>query len=418
MQAFNNDNKSQTRGFFCMVISLILLLFTSMSFSGPFKASAIKINITPTEPVWLLGYGSREHPSTGVHDPLYLKIVCLDDGKTRFFLVSADICEFYRGYLYESLLDTITKTLDISREHFVWTTTHTHSGPHVSEKNREYQTWLEKTLIQGVVKAEKSLVPARFGYENGIALANMNRRVWYPHGEVNLGKNPAKPMDRNLGVIKIEKSDGTPLALVVNYAMHGTAMYARNYQISADAMGTATQYVEDRLGIPVLFVNGAAGNLDPVYAYRDQFQARHFDMGCFEKLLGDPILVTQSMVRTVSQVTLQTSSTHIPLPCKEKFFDKHGKTLSVPVQFLKINDLMIYSAPLELFCEIAMQIQDQSPFKNTLFFGYANDFLGYLAPTSAYPEGGYEVGDATFFHETAQAIFQRQVLSSLTRFFP
>ncbi|MBD3377899.1 hypothetical protein GF406_22915 [candidate division KSB1 bacterium] len=416
MQTFKN--KCLTIGSLCLMISLIVLSFTSMGFSGPFRASAIKINITPTEPVWLLGFRSREHPSTAVHDSLYLKILCLDDGETRFFLVSADICEFDRGYLYESLLDSITKTLDIPREHFIWTTTHTHSGPYVSEKNREYQAWLERTLIQGLLKAENALVPARFGYENGIALANMNRRVWYPHGKVGLGKNPAKPIDRSLGVIKIERSDGMPLALVVRYAMHGTTMYARNYQISADAMGITTQYVENHLNIPVLFMNGAAGNLDPIFSYRDEFQARHFDMACFQKLLGEPVLTIQSMISTNTRVKMQTTSTLIPLPCKKKFIDQNGETLSVPVHYLKINDLMIYSAPLELFCEIAMQIQDQSPFKSTWFFGYANDFLGYLATASAYPEGGYEVGDATFYDKRAQAVFQRKVLSTLKELYP
>ena len=39
---------------------------------------------------------------------------------------------------------------------------------------------------------------------------------------------------------------------------------------------------------------------------------------------------------------------------------------------------MIWSAPVELFCEIAMDVRQRSPFAYTLYFGYTNGWLGYL----------------------------------------
>src|SRR5688572_3090115 len=55
-----------------------------------FRASVVKINITPKNSQNLLGYGPRM--STGTHDSIYHKIIVLDDGSTQFFLISSDIC--------------------------------------------------------------------------------------------------------------------------------------------------------------------------------------------------------------------------------------------------------------------------------------------------------------------------------------
>ena len=103
-----------------------------------------------------------------------------------------------------------------------------------------------------------------------IALANMNRRAQFPE-RTWLGKNSNGILDRQLGIIRIEKIDGSPLALIVNYSMHGTTMFSSNLLISADAPGIVAEYVEDNFGAPMLFINGACGDLDPLYAYRDEF---------------------------------------------------------------------------------------------------------------------------------------------------
>ena len=62
----------------------------------------------------------------------------------------------------------------------------------------------------------------------------------------------------------------------------------------------------------------------------------------------------------------------------------------LPVRFLRINDTLIWSAPVEMFCEIAMAVRNQSPFAHTFYFGYTNGWLGYLPTAEGFAEGGYE----------------------------
>jgi hypothetical protein len=64
----------------------------------------------------------------------------------------------------------------------------------------------------------------------------------------------------------------------------------------------------------------------------------------------------------------------------------------LPVRFLKINnDVAIWSAPVELFCEISNAVRERSPFPFTFYFGYTNGWLGYLPTAEAWKHGGYEV---------------------------
>jgi hypothetical protein len=51
----------------------------------------------------------------------------------------------------------------------------------------------------------------------------------------------------------------------------------------------------------------------------------------------------------------------------------------------------IWSAPVELFCEISNEVRERSPFPFTFYFGYTNGWLGYLPTEEEYKHGGYEV---------------------------
>ena len=80
-------------------------------------------------------------------------------------------------------------------------------------------------------------------------------------------------------------------------------------------------------------------------------------------------------------------------------------------RFLQINDdIAIWAAPIELFCEIEMKISDQSPFPFTLHFGYSNGMLDYFPTKAEFAHGGYEV-DVSPFTEQGEDDLIRAVLT-------
>jgi hypothetical protein len=65
--------------------------------------------------------------------------------------------------------------------------------------------------------------------------------------------------------------------------------------------------------------------------------------------------------------------------------------IRLPVRFLRINDdIAIWAAPLELFCEVAIDVRNHSRFPYTFYFGYTNGWLGYLPTRAEFAYGGYE----------------------------
>src|SRR5271157_2047877 len=178
--------------------------------AGQFRASVVKIDITPDKPQWLLGYNPRQ--STGVHDHLYHRIVAMDDGKTQFFLISSDIC-LYSPSVYDEIANALEAEMGVKPLQVWWTTTHTHSAPEVGppglgeaflgyrykhDHNTEYTAWVKKSLIEGIKEAQEKLEPARLGVGWGMAMANINRRARDLEG----------PADREIGLIRLEKADG------------------------------------------------------------------------------------------------------------------------------------------------------------------------------------------------------------------
>src|SRR5665811_890979 len=87
----NKQNNMNTRNLFTRTFLIFCLAILWLpGISQVFRAAVAKRDISPDNSQQLLGYGARK--STGVHDPIYHRIVVMDDGKQQFFLVSSDIC--------------------------------------------------------------------------------------------------------------------------------------------------------------------------------------------------------------------------------------------------------------------------------------------------------------------------------------
>jgi hypothetical protein len=350
-------------------------------------------------------------------DRIYHRIVILDDGVTQFVIVSTDICEFAPSE-YDRVAEKVQKLYGVKPVNFWWTVTHTHSAPEVGppglgtvflgdrfkhEIDPNYTPTLEKKLLDGIGEARKNLMPAKLGIGWGFSQANINRRAVDVDGKASLGLNPDGPVDRRIGLIRIDYADGKPLALLANYAIHGTVLGGESTLISGDAPGVVSGYVEEKTGAPLVFLNGAAGNLAPIYSVYPSAARGH--LGEFRVLLGDKILEANKKISTdISEVKLSSAAMVVETPRKPglawpddmKNYTRSTRSgvnlIQLPVRFLRINeDIALWSAPLELFCEISNEIRERSPFAYTLYIGYSNGWLGYLPTAESWKSGGYEV---------------------------
>lgn len=380
------------------------------------RASATRVDITPQTSQWLSGYQPRQ--STGVLDPIYHRVLALDAGGTPFYLIASDLCLFSPG-LYDSVTSELRKQTGIDPRHVLWSVTHTHAAPEIGppglyrtllgrsdhDWDREYTARATGALIDAVRTARDKLEPAHIAFGSGAAMANINRRAKDVDGQVSIGLNPEGPVDRQFNLIRVTRPDGSPIALVANYAMHGTVMSGQNLAISGDGPGTVTAYLEEKLGAPVLYINGAAGNIAPIYSVYPNAKAGHLSQ--FRVLLGDRIhAVVKAMGPGTGDVQIRHAERIVDTPLKEgltwpdelpAYIRTEGRPLvRLPIRFVRINDAVIWSAPVEMFCEIAMDVREQSPFAHTMYFGYTNGWMGYLPTARAFGEGGYEPRTSPF----------------------
>jgi len=398
-----------------MRLLILTLLLLPLPAAAEFRASVVKVDITPATPKWLLGYADRQS-SAGVNDPIHHRVVALDDGVTKFVIASTDLCMFSPA-LYDEAARRLEKETGIPAVRFWWTVTHTHSAPEIGPpgvykvllKGRsqhpidtEYTEFIVESVVKAAKQALSQLQPARLSIGTGMSQANINRRARDIDGKVSLGLNPDGPTDRQIGLIRLDKADGTPLALLANYAMHGTVLNGSFLKISGDAQGIVAQYVEAQLGAPMLYINGAAGDLAPIYSVYPDPRSGHLTQ--FNVLLGQRILeANRRLPATTASVKLAAYEQWVQTPRKagmdwtdELPRYQNGAMVRLPIRFLTINDTAIWAAPVEMFCALALQVRALSPFSNTFYFGYTNGWIGYLPTKAAFAEGGYEPATSVF----------------------
>ncbi len=441
---FIRNNILKSKKLLVIVFCCSLISFTMSA--QQFRAAVVKEDITPSDAQWLAGFSPRK--STGIHDRIYHRIIALDDGKSQFFLISSDLVGIPMP-VYDRTIALLQRKYNINPLNIWWSATHNHSAPVVGpqfkgipytsmsdrrklseqhEIDTVYTAMLEQKLIEGVVEARSKLAPARLGVGWGFSQANINRRAIDENGKASLGLNPDGAVDRRIGLLRIDKEDGTPLALIANYPMHGTVLgmhgsdlTTASLQISGDAPGVVAEYVEQKTGAPMLFINGGAGNLAPIYSVYSDPRSGHLDQ--FRVLLGDRILDAYKKITPVAGVVkLSVGALTVETPRKTGLgwspdLGRYTSTtkagvnmIRLPVHFLKITeDVAIWSAPVELFCEVSNEIRDRSPFPYTFYFGYTNGSLNYLPTEAAWQQGGYEPSVSPFTPSAAKDLTESVV---------
>lgn len=423
--------------FLVFMFFLLCFILTQKGNSQNLTASVTKKNITPADSKYLLGYGTRK--SEGVLDSIYHQVLILNDGNSKFVLVSTDICVISPSE-YDRVASMVKKNFNIEPKNFWWTVTHTHSAPEVGppglpeiflgerykhEQDKEYTDFVANQLLEGIKEGLENMTSSKLGVGWGYSSANINRRARDIDDIAFLGMNPDGPVDRRIGLIKIiSGKDNSPLAVIANYPIHGTVLGSENRLISGDAPGVVTRYVEEKIGAPLLFINGAAGNIAPIYSTYPNHQAGRLNQ--FRRLLGDKIIAAYEDINVYEEdINLTVSESTFQTPLKEGLGwpsdlggyltqSSEGESLiKVPIRYVGINHKIgIWGSPLELFCEIANTIRDKSPFPYTFFFGYTNGWLGYMLTKEELQYKGYESTVSPFTHSAGER-FKEAVVSYL-----
>ncbi len=261
------------------------------------------------------------HPTaTPKGDSLFARALVLSDGTTTVVLVTVDavaiggIGTIKNDYL-ANVRAQLAKDIGLKPANLLINASHCHGV--VSED-------VEQKTVQVVKEAWSRLVPVKAGAGRGQENRIMeNRRLRLKDGRVADVRHAYSmppdeevagigPVDPEIGVLRLDRLDGSTLAVLYNFAVHPIQGIPSGGN-TADLTGFASQVIEENLGAgaTALFVQGCAGDINPVL-YKD-VNLPH-DAEPLGNRLGLSTLKTVRQIQTRENAALRIQNETLALP--------------------------------------------------------------------------------------------------------
>ncbi len=418
-----------------------------------------RTTLTPPLGTPLIGYGGRERGADAIRDDIYATSLVLSDGATTVVFVTCDLCALPIQQV-RYVQQRIEERTGIPPEHILVNTSHAHSGP-LTTFNEETPAGLRRIVLdlldgiaESVVQAAAKRVPCQVAAGKGAVRASINRRKRNGYSDAVTRESPEGTVDPDLHVVRIDGLDGMPIAAVTAYACHPVALRPPSHAYSADFVYALRERVEPQIGAPMLFAQGAAGNLVPIgpememeerldltgrmlgeealrvhtalsqtnrqaqgmpneedkqsrAAAGKESRAREEALGAISRTeesareTAGAAPTSQSPLLAAASETLLLDLWMDQPPIGESGHSHQTFPYLTPplvegkvecaVQALRIGDAALVGVAGEAFVEIGLAVKERSTIPHTIFLGYTNGCLGYIPTVAAYPAGGYEV---------------------------
>ena len=228
-------------------------------------AGAAPADITPGVGVAMGGYGARQGVASGIHDPLLARAIVLSDGATTLALVVCDLV-FATGDLVSQVRTLAADELGLMPNQVCVSATHTHSGPAgIRSKDAAADVAVMARKVAGAIRmAMARLTPVTLkATQVGLTSIAQNRR--HPDGPIEAFATV---------LLAAPPAPASPVATVVNYACHATVLEHDNLEYSGDFPGQATRAIEDAVGGTAIYLQGCAGDINPVWMRHDHDEVR------------------------------------------------------------------------------------------------------------------------------------------------
>lgn len=403
------------------------------------KAGAASIVITPTEPMWMAGYGSRTAPSEGRETDLHAKALVLEDaaGK-RGMILTLDLVGIDRIFS-QKITETITRGHGIPREAVAICCSHTHSGPvlgrnlsslHYDALGPEEQAAIDRyadtffaKISELTDEAIARLAPARIQWGSGKCTFAVNRREnKEPEVPANREAGTLKgPNDHDVPVLSVRDEAGKVTAILFGYACHATVLSGQTW--NADYPGYAQAVLEEKFpGAVALFWAGCGGDQNPVprrelplaQAYGADLAARVGDVLRAPMQELSPILycsheeVTMPLAAlpTRAEIEANAASTNRFEVARARYQLREleakreiAKDYPYPVSLWNLGariDFVFLGG--EVVVDYALRLKRERRGMRTWVAGYSNDVMAYIPSLRVLREGGYEGGGSNVYY--------------------
>lgn len=402
---------------------------------GSLLAGAARIDITPQDLTGLTNLW--RHPFEGVHDPIYVRALVVDNGINSAAIVAADLVEF--GDTSE-LRKKIEKEIGTPTDHIIITASHDHNAPRVgtvtagatAQKGGPataiYTEQVYAKIVDALRQAKAGLQPARVGLGKGTAEVNTHRNVFTAEGW-GMGSNPGGPSDRTVWVIKFESLAGEPLALLINYAVHSVCIGPENRLVTGDVAGAVERHVEQfyQDEVVALWTIGPAGDQNPKYLDHDhrENEADYRLMDALGQILGEEVLQVAGRIgRMTSEVRIEAAERVVSCPARIPPRDakrpgmevQRVDSLNIRLGLIMMNHIALTWVSGEVVTNIYWHLRRESPFSNTILITMANDRVGYIVDDAGYDTPTFESTASPFQPGHAESAIVNGLVEMMSKY--
>jgi hypothetical protein len=401
-----NDRYSGRAGRVLLSLWFIFTLFSGLAgteeamaqaSNSPLKAAAGKVDITPTQPAYIAGYG-RDRRSIDAHDPLMARCLVLESNGVRIAIVSCDLIGIprYQSQMIKGLIKSVPP------EHVYLAATHTHSGPDtVGQWGPDIQTrgvdeaWMtafRAKVAQLVDSVSGQLRPASLKFADTTDVPKISKNIRVP-----------RILDTELGVMQVVgKADGKPIATLVNYACHPEILNTRH--MTADFPHWLYDTVEGKTGGICLYLNGAQGGMITA-DYDESTAPKGENWKAAETIgtsLGERVLRLIGTAVETSDTAITAQRRVFTVPLENQIFKTlitlhvfSGDTLKNGQVETEVNRFTIGPAefltiPGEALPNVGFYLKRHMQGKPKFLLGLTGDFLGYILTPEDYGLQLYE----------------------------
>jgi len=237
------------------------------------------VDITPSYPVMLGGFGQRITPSESVHDAIETVALCIGEDDP-LLVITADLISMAAPVTKE-VVEQIQKATGIDSTRILLAASHTHSAPVPHDPSgtaigvQRFSEQLTLALVKVGIDAFHARRPARLVSGYGDARIGFNR--WKP--------TDVQEVDTRIPVLlAIDSQSDSPFAVLFGSGCHPTTMGWDNPEVSADYPGEAKRFIRKALpGVTPLFINTTEGDIVPTTSpQRDALDPRGYCNSSFD----------------------------------------------------------------------------------------------------------------------------------------
>ena len=413
-----------------------LICCAPLVFGAGFRAGVARVEITPREPIWMSGYASRNHPSTGIRQALWAKALALESNSGRPVVIVATDLVGLPAEVADEVAARAQRQFGLERSRLLLNSSHTHTGPVVwpglagmfdlppgeEQKLHTYAARLVDDLVSVIGKSIADLSPAVVSYGSGEAGFAMNRREPTAKG-IRLGVNPSGPSDHQVPVLLVAAPDGKKRAILFAYACHNTTLTGDFYELSGDYAGVAAAKLEAEYpGTEALFLQLCGGDQNPNPRNTVELADQHGVelAAAVDRVLGGPLAALNGPIRT-SYVVTRLAFAPQPRSVYQADLENPKSTPAArqranrmlaamdaghavrdtpyPVEAVRFGkSLTLLALGGEVVVDYALRAHREYPGEALIVAGYSNAVMCYIPSERVLGEGGYEVVDNMVYY--------------------